>query len=130
MIQHKQYEGLNYWMLIGWDKGHFSLNHECTFCSEGGMITWCWLVISCRQNHNIEELKQGSKNKNTKQSTVYWTCSFKQWAVTRGKKEEIESYKVSQLNAHQIFRREGKRQKFLQNFCLLLDKQVITSLLG
>ena len=57
--------------------------------------------------------------------------SNKLWAVTRGKKEEIESYKVSQLNSHQIFRREeeGKRKKFLQKFCPLFYKQVITSLL-
>ena len=38
----------------------------------------------------------------------------------------------SQLNVHQIFRREeeGKRQEFLKKFCPLFDKQVITSLLG
>ena len=46
----------------------------------------------------IEELKHVSENKNTKRSTVYWTGVFKQWAVTRGKKEEIENYEVSQLN--------------------------------
>ena len=45
----------------------------------------------------IEELKHGSENKNTKRSTVNWTGVFKQWAVTRGKKEEIDSYEVSQL---------------------------------
>ena len=46
----------------------------------------------------IEGLKHGRENKTTKRSTVYWTGVFKQWAVTRGKKEEIESYEVSQLN--------------------------------
>ena len=45
----------------------------------------------------IEELKHGNENKTTKRSTVYWTGIFKQRAVTRAKKEEIESYKVSQL---------------------------------
>ena len=46
----------------------------------------------------IEELKHGIENKTTKRSTVYWTGVFKQRAVARGKKEEIESYKVSQLH--------------------------------
>ena len=46
----------------------------------------------------IEELKHGIQNKKTKRSTAYWTGVFKQWAVTKGKKEEIENYKVSNLN--------------------------------
>ena len=36
--------GQNYWMLIGWDRGHFFLNHEGTFGNQEGMITWCWLA--------------------------------------------------------------------------------------
>ena len=35
-------QGKNYWMLIGWDRGHFFLIMRAM-----GMITWCWLVISC-----------------------------------------------------------------------------------
>ena len=39
----------------------------------------------------IEELKQGSENNNTKQSTNYWTSILQQWAKTRGENEELES---------------------------------------
>ena len=46
----------------------------------------------------IEELKHGNENKNAKRSTLYWTGVFKQWAVTRDKNEQIDSYQVSQLN--------------------------------
>ena len=97
----------------------FFLIHEDTFGNQEGMITWCWLVIGCLGTKHycrwnffdtiafrfaeadgalIEELKHGIQNKSTKRSTVYWTGVFKQWAVTRGKTEEIESYEVSQLN--------------------------------
>ena len=40
----------------------------------------------------IEVLKHGNENKNAKRSTLHWTGVFKQWAVTRGKKEQIDSY--------------------------------------
>ena len=46
----------------------------------------------------IEELKDTSENKNTKRSTDYWTNIFQQWAKTRGKNEQLESYEVPQLN--------------------------------
>ena len=46
----------------------------------------------------IEELKNTSENKNTKRSTGYWTNIFQQWARTRGKNEQLESYEVPQLN--------------------------------
>ena len=46
----------------------------------------------------IEELKDTSENKNTKRSTDYWTNIFQQWAKTRGKNEQLESYEVLQLN--------------------------------
>ena len=36
--------GTNYWMLIGWDRGNFFLNHEGTFGNQEGMITWYWLA--------------------------------------------------------------------------------------
>ena len=36
--------GQNYWMLIGWERGHFFLNQEGTFGNQEGMITWCWLA--------------------------------------------------------------------------------------
>ena len=45
----------------------------------------------------IEELKNISENKNTKRSTDYWTNIFQQWAKTRGKNEQLESYEVPQL---------------------------------
>ena len=38
------------------------------------------------------------KTKNTKRSTDYWTNIFQQWAKTRGKNEQLESYEVPQLN--------------------------------
>ena len=36
--------GQNYWMLIGWERGHFFLNQERTFGNQEGIITWCWLA--------------------------------------------------------------------------------------
>ena len=45
-----------------------------------------------------EELGNTSENKNTKRSTDYWTNIFQQWARTRGKNEQIESYEVPELN--------------------------------
>ena len=44
-----------------------------------------------------EELRNTSQNKNTKRSTDYWTKIFPQWAKTRGKNEQIESYEVPEL---------------------------------
>ena len=41
--------GRNYWMLIGWDRGHFFLNQERSFGNQEGMITWCWLVSRFKQ---------------------------------------------------------------------------------
>ena len=35
--------GQNYWMLIGWDRGHFFLIKRALFVIKG-MITWCWLA--------------------------------------------------------------------------------------
>ena len=46
----------------------------------------------------IEELRNASENKNTKRSTDYWTNIFQQWAKTRGKTQQLESYEVPQLN--------------------------------
>ena len=46
----------------------------------------------------IEELRNPSENKNTKRSTDYWTNIFQQWAKTRGKNEQLESYEVPELN--------------------------------
>ena len=46
----------------------------------------------------IEELRNTSENKNTKRSTDYWTSIFQQWAKTRGKNEQLESYEVPELN--------------------------------
>ena len=45
----------------------------------------------------IEELRNTSENKNTKRSTDYWTYIFQQWAKTRGKNEQLESYEVPEL---------------------------------
>ena len=44
-----------------------------------------------------EELRNTSENKNTKRSTDYWTNIFPQWAKTRGKNEQTESYEVPEL---------------------------------
>ena len=46
----------------------------------------------------IEELRNTSENKNTERSTDYWTNIFQQWAKTRGKNEQLESYEVPELN--------------------------------
>ena len=46
----------------------------------------------------IKELRNTSENKNTKGRTDYWTNIFQQWAKTRGKNEQLESYKVPELN--------------------------------
>ena len=46
----------------------------------------------------IEELRNTSENKNTKRSMDYWTNIFQQWAKTRGKYEQLESYEVPELN--------------------------------
>ena len=45
-----------------------------------------------------EKLGNTSEDKNTKRSTGYWTNIFQQWAKTRGKNEQIESYEVPELN--------------------------------
>ena len=45
-----------------------------------------------------EELGDTSENKNTKRSTDYWTNIFQQWAKTRGKNMQLESYEVPELN--------------------------------
>ena len=46
----------------------------------------------------IEELRNTSENKNTKRSMDYWTNIFQQWAKTREKNEQLESYEVADLN--------------------------------
>lgn len=46
----------------------------------------------------IEELRNTIENKNTKRSADYWTNIFLQWAKTRVKNEQLESYKVPELN--------------------------------
>ena len=46
----------------------------------------------------IEELRNTSENKNTERSTDYWTNILQQWAKTRGKNEQLESYEVPELN--------------------------------
>ena len=46
----------------------------------------------------IEELRNTSENKNTKRSTDYWSNIFHQWAKTRGKNDQLESYEVPELN--------------------------------
>ena len=45
----------------------------------------------------IEELRNTSENKNTR-STEYWTNIFQQWAKTRGKNEQLESFEGPELN--------------------------------
>ena len=45
----------------------------------------------------IEELTNTSENKSTKRSTDYWANIFQQWAKTRGKNEQLESYEVPEL---------------------------------
>ena len=46
----------------------------------------------------IEELRNTSENKDTKRSTDYWTKTFQQWAKTRGKNEQLQSYEVPEIN--------------------------------
>ena len=69
-----------------------------------------------------EELGNTSENKNTKRSTDYWTNIFQQWAKTRGKNEQLESYGVPELNEAlaQFFselRKENGKDRF-NNFAL------------
>ena len=46
----------------------------------------------------MELLKSESEIKNTKRSTDYWKGIFEKWAKTRGKKEQLESYHIPELN--------------------------------
>ena len=46
----------------------------------------------------IEEVRNTSENKSTKRSTDYRTNIFQQWAKTRGKNYQLESYEVPELN--------------------------------
>ena len=46
----------------------------------------------------IEEPRNTSEKKNTTRSTDYQTNIFQQWAKTRGKNEQLESYEVPELN--------------------------------
>ena len=46
----------------------------------------------------MEELRNTTENKNTKRSSDYWTKIFQQWAKTRGKDDQLESYEVPELN--------------------------------
>ena len=46
----------------------------------------------------LEGLRNTGEYKNTKRSTDYWTNIFQQWANMRGKNEQLESYKVPELN--------------------------------
>lgn len=41
---------------------------------------------------------EADENKNTKRRTEYWTGVFPKWAKTRGRKEQLESYEIQQLN--------------------------------
>ena len=42
---HLSHAGQNYWMLIGWNRGHFFLITSLgCFCNQEGMISWCWLA--------------------------------------------------------------------------------------
>ena len=70
----------------------------------------------------IEELRNTSENENTKRITDYWTNIFQQWAKTRGKNEQLESYGVPELNEAlaQFFselRKENGKDRF-NNFAL------------
>ena len=46
----------------------------------------------------IEELRNTGENKNTKRSMDYWPNIFQQWAKTRAKNEQLESYEVPEVN--------------------------------
>ena len=46
----------------------------------------------------IEELRNTSENNNTKKSMDYQTNIFQQWAKTRRKNEQLESYEVPEIN--------------------------------
>ena len=69
----------------------FFLNHEGT---SAGMAS---RYVEADEEF-IEELRNTSENKNSKRSTDYWTNIFQQWAKTRGKNEQLESYEVPELN--------------------------------
>ena len=65
----------------------------------------------------IEEPRNIRENKNTKRSTDYWTYIFQQWAKTRRKNEQLESYEVPEIN------------EALDTFALYV-KQVIANAFG
>lgn len=112
----------------------FFLNHKGTFGYQEGMITWCWLVITCLTMKcyclwkcfatrlpillKPTILKHSSENKNTIRNTLYYTGVLKQWAVT-GKIEkdwenwQLRSVTAKRLSASQIFCKaeEGKWQR-------------------
>ena len=46
----------------------------------------------------IDELKELSKNKNTKKSTEQWKNVFMKWATERGKEKNLDTYKCVDLN--------------------------------
>ena len=69
----------------------FFLNHEGTSAALASRFVEA-------DEEFIEELRNTSENKNSKRSTDYWTNIFQQWAKTRGKNEQLESYEVPELN--------------------------------
>ena len=46
----------------------------------------------------IDELKELSKNKNTKKSTEQWKNVFMKWATERAKEKNLEAYECVDLN--------------------------------
>ena len=46
-----------------------------------------------------EEFIEETQNiKNTQKRTDYWTKIFQEWAKTRGKNEQLVSYKIPEIN--------------------------------
>ena len=50
------------------------------------------------EEEGIDELKELSENKNTKESTEQWENVFVKWAIERGKEKNLEAYECVDLD--------------------------------
>ena len=90
------------------------------------MLNQLWLSVSCKPMESLLRNCLSTVARAINRSRVYWTGVFKQWAVTRRKKEEIESYEVSQLNEFfaELRMENGTEYKpdSLKVMCVSLDR--------
>ena len=92
--------GQNYWMLIGWDTGHFFFLIKKTLGNQEGMITLCWLAEhACIKlvSRFKRILKRNFRNASQQGSVFWWKSksvlirSLKNvWVGTSGVARSIE----------------------------------------